>query len=304
MSVKLGRYIFRRIGGRIVPIRSNLMEKLLDQLSDKKLTSAFHKTKMPAIFGKLKKKEKIGSGVTFNVIGPFSSPRESMFVLKIPKESKSQWNVAKAIKKDFPGIENPSIRHVVLGENLPNFGVPTVPSKLVRMKRKNFAVLQEYSGRSLYDDFARVPADARRERLIMEKNIKYASEAGLKLDTHYQNLTSGGYLRDTALAKPPNLKNMRSPVARELFEGIERISKRPDYISRNALEESPKAVRKINALLKKGFRFKKTKEAAYWEVIGDEYKLLSPQERVAEAKYKGIRFVKKNGKIVPMRPKK
>lgn len=312
MSVKLGRYVFRRIGGRIVPIRLKVMDKLLDLEADKHIIKAYHNTKtgFSKLFKGVPKHERLGRGITFDVKGPFSSAQEGQFVLKFARPKKDQFYAAKSLKKQFPGIENPAVRHVALGNSLPNYGLSTIESKLVRISGKDkFAVLQGFHEKSLADLRGPDTINALREHNIAKRNAEFITkETGLNFDVHLGNLTKHGALRDTALAGPPKIWNMRKKTSQELFEHIGREVKRPDYISRVALfeTESKKAVKKINALMKQGYRFKKTEVVPSYEnsILGDAYRLASPAERISEAKSKGVRFVKKNGKIIPKRPSK
>lgn len=288
MSVKLGRVVFRKIGGRIVPIREGikLANAAVSQLGDEVLKAA-SKAK-----GAIKK---IGSGVDFNV---FKSKTDDI-VMKLPKLTKGTSNPA--FLKRFPHTSDKLAVSKVLSENLPNYGFPTVETDIVRISKSKRALVQEFIKKN--SDY--IP-DRNANTYLQRESEKLLKEHGLNIDAHAGNLAKGSLIDTGGNLKKSRVKDVaRSSTAKEIL-GIENHwgSTLKDYFNKSkiltetaALEgQSGSALRRVNALKKKGYRLKSDD--------GSIFKLLSPEQRIERAKNAGVVFKKVNGKIIPSRVKK
>ena len=292
MSKKLAGYVFRRIRGRIVPIRKGLevASKEISQVAD--VITKLPAKATPKMFAKSGVK-KLGAGADFKVFAKATDPTE---VIKIPKGTKGTAN--KAFIKAYPHTADKLAVAKALGDNLPNYGIPTIESKIVRLKNNLRGLVQSFQKKPNYiTNTNRLNRDAQK--------LKF--DEGLDIDAHHFNQNDNGYLVDTggALSKSSIKKVKESGAAKELL-GIETYYgtelkdhfNKSEMITESVATESASAavLRKLNAFKKKGFRLKSDD--------GENFKLLNPLERVTRAQAKGVRFVKINGRIVPIRGKK
>jgi hypothetical protein len=117
----------------------------------------------------------------------------------------------------------------------------------------------------------------------------------------FMNLKNQGFFRNLSKGSL-NLKNIRvSDIAEssveELFPTMKDYRKAYSKMEFGTqISASASTARKANALIKKGWRLKPVSDGAYT--------LRSPAERIAEAESKGIRFIKQNGHLKIVRPKK
>lgn len=313
MSVKLSRYIFRRIGGRIVPIRRTL------EMAEPAVSEAAAKVAARGYRHTAKGLEKLGKGVDFDVFKIKAAAQD--LVLKIPASNPSRAIKSKKLIEAIPNINDKVARAQALGANLPNFGIPTVESYSVRISKKLKGLVQPFV--DIGTSTRRNPngmtiQDAARNLEIARREANSLSfKTGLRLDAHAANITHRGELVDTALGSPlPTYKTITQAIpqrmigskaivshsdptmAKELLDGgyygsAPKHFKRADAITERAALEGPsqKITRAFRALRKQGFRLQPgSKDAKALELI-------SPAERVARAEAKGIKFVKQNGKL-------
>ena len=292
MSAKLSRYVFKKIGGKIVPIRKEL------QLASKNISEVAKK----ALSGEIKP---IGKGIDFNV---YSAGDD---VLKIPKIGRKFREAGKYVSNLFPELNDPVKRAVGMSRILPNYGVPTIEAQSVRLGKKLSGVIQQkitepQLGKGFF------PVVKNTEWVRREAGFLHRS-TGLDLDAHIKNVSKHGLI-DAALGKLPTKKSITQstryidPVRRteefthptttkEILGAIKHETRAHDFITPQAALEtsSSKINRAIKSLKKKGYRLKPS---------GDELKLVSPKERIEIAKSKGIVFRRIGGRIVPIRVKK
>lgn len=257
MSVKLSRYIFRRINGRIIPIRKGIQqaEKIVSELADEVL-----KAKRSVRTGEPSKKALLGRGVDFNV---FALKNNLVNVLKVPRNTVGTQN--KTLVKHFPELKDKIAVSKAASDNLPNYGIPTVEQKVVRIKGKLKGILQDrvfpYEHVSQWDRNSQKKAYNAVE-FYKGQAERLSRETGLHLDAHYGNFSDKGELIDTGLnLKKVNLATLkRNDMAREIL-GIEtnwgtsvKEAGKPEMLTDQALEygHSRKALKKLNALLKSG----------------------------------------------------
>lgn len=289
MSVKVGRYVFVRIRGRIVPIRKGIevASKAVTELADEAKNLLSMKVK------------KIGAGVDFKVFAKTENPD---FVLKFPKNTKGTSN--KAFLKAYPETKDKLAVARTLGENLPNYGIPTIESKILRIGKGK-------DNRVLVQEFQKVDTPSqylnKNSQHLRRESEKLLKEHGLNIDVHAGNVTDKGYIVDTGgnllKSKVRLVKNSRT--AEEIL-GIDNYygANLKDFYNKSeqitetvAVESKSSAVlRKLNSLKKKGFRLKSDD--------GENFKLLNPEQRIERAEKSGIVFKKVNGKITPTRGKK
>jgi hypothetical protein len=330
MAKKLAGYVFRRIRGRIVPIRKSL--GLVDETINRAV-AGIRRTPSGKDFKAVGPDvEKIGRGVDFTAFKFDNSAK----VLKVPRSNPTRQITDKYMLKAVPNINDKVARAQALAHNLPNYGVETLGGFSVRLSRKLKALVQPFEDiatnsqknpngltvSEAYKNIARTKREA--DRLSFQ--------SGLHLDAHSGNITHRGLLVDTALGKlptrqtltqrVPQVNMMKQPVgvtsdpdmARELLTGGNvglgpADFKKADFMTAQAALEGSSG--KINRLMKKlrkeGFRFKPAANRGVYspsDIDQGSYSLVSPTERIEAAKKTGVRFVKKNGRVVPVRPKK
>lgn len=293
MSVKLARYVFRRIRGRIVPVRRSIdvaspeVSKLVDSIKG-------IGTKNP--IGPRAKF--LGKGVDFKV---YSAGDE---VVKLPLKKGYREKLSQYVGKKYPFLKNPVERAASGARVLPDYGIQTVEAKRLRISKKQTAILQE-----------RIPTD--RNDWVQREAMALSKSSGLDLDPNMTNLTKAG-LRDAALGKMPTKAVITSGVTKNkwgissagrtnpesanwILESMQLDSSRSvtDVITEGLAVESAsrKALRALGKAKKSGARLKIVKGSS------NEFRFVSAAERIAEAKQRGISFIKKNGKIVPVRKK-
>jgi hypothetical protein len=273
VSVKLSRYVFRRIKGRIVPIRSNV------KLASPEISAAAESVTPKGFRHTAKGLKKLGKGVDFDVF----SIKGSDQVLKIPASNPSRAIKSKKLIEAIPGIDDKVARAQAIGANLPNFDVPTVESFSVRLTRKLKALVQPHvdvgTVRTTKNPKGMTTMEAARniERARLSANwISFKS--GLSIDAHAGNITHRGELVDTALGKLPSNRTITRPVAqrmrgsrtvvahsdpvtaKELLDGghigfAPKDFKKATVISERAAAEgsSAKIMRAFKSLRKKGY---------------------------------------------------
>ena len=221
--------------------------------------------------------------------------------MKLPKLTKGTSNPA--FLKRFPHTSDKLAVSKVLSENLPNYGFPTVETDIVRISKSKRALVQPFEETIKSPNINHIKNTdyIRREAGDLLRNH------GLDIDAHTGNLTKGGALLDSGgNLKKSRVKDVaRSSTAKEIL-GIENHwgSTLKDYFNKSkiltetaALEgQSGSALRRVNALKKKGYRLKSDD--------GSIFKLLSPEQRIERAKNAGVVFEKVNGKIIPSRGSK
>jgi hypothetical protein len=252
MSVKLSGYVFRRIHGRIIPIRKGieLASEAVNKLAREVLsTPVSKKTLEPA------KKFLVGRGSDFNVFG-----KNYDIVMKLPRNKVGTSN--KNFLKAFPETKDKVALTKAIQENLPNWNIPTVHTDVVRLKGKTTALIQEKV----------IPAEPNltfgSRKLdpheIMQREISLlSSKTGIDFDAHVNNLTKNGDLIDTGLnlrkSKIGQVKRSQNAIDILGVKGSNafstRISEvRPETITHSAAEygKSNKALKMLNNELKKG----------------------------------------------------
>jgi len=279
MSVKLSRYVFRMIKGRIIPIRKDVIKRgiskqgnrILDKISKldflNNSSRYFHSKKrtlkeLAQAKIKLRKEAKfIGTGVDFKVYGGFRMGRTN-YVLKLPKNNPTRRIKSKEMLRRYPDINDKVARSKALADELPNWNVPTVHTETVRINRKNTAILQEKveSVEEAMKKRKTAIGDPKGTWQHTQREAKYLkNETGLSIDAHLGNMTKEGYLFDTALGYPlPSTKNVKG-YGHDLLDEIKSHSGVTDYVSESAMLAAPskKAMKKLNEQIKKGYKLKK-----------------------------------------------
>lgn len=267
MAVKFSKYIFVKIRGKIVPIRKGLerASKSQNKLVDKLVKA--EKTK------KVKGLEKLGSGVDFTA---FKNKNSNDYVIKLLKKwagKKTKGTSNKYFNKRWPELKDKFAVHKALGDNLPNYGIPTYESEIIRIKKSERGVLQEFVSKKQMGEVKK-SFGTQREAERIKRN------SGLDIDAHYGNLDKHGRLVDTG----GNLMKSRvrdiDDTAKELLgidtyygTEVKDLYKKSTVISDEAIlsGQSKKALREINRLKKKGYKFKKSGK--------NEYKLVFHKNR-------------------------
>jgi len=298
MSVKLGRYIFKRIRGRIIPIRVGLERasksenKLADLLNKHKdadsefrnLKRIMPKRKFPTeqklsskLQSLIKKQglEKVGSGVDFDVFARRNS-RDHVFKMnKIWGGKITKGTSNKSFNKKWPEMEDKLAVHAAVGDNLPDFGVMTERSEIIRLKRDRRALTQR---------FKKITTNPTKTQRIANSQLhheanKLGMNHGIDLDPHAYNIYDGD-LVDTGAALSKMSPKHIDAVGKEILgiEGhwntkVKDIANKASIMSDEALlsGQSKKILRKINAMKKEGFRFKR--------VGSNEYKLVKKHDK-------------------------
>lgn len=283
MAVKLARYIFVRVRGRIVPIRKGLQRatksqnKLADKINKfKDADKEFRELKkiMPKrSFPKQQKMakllqdritkrglKKVGSGVDFDV---FKRKSSNDFVIKMEKVyggRKTKGTSATKFNKRFKELSDKIAVTKTLSDNLPNYGIPTLETEIIRLKKGRRGILQKFvKEKRSSSDFLR------REG----KRIK--DDHGLDLDIH-----RGNVINDTLIDTGGNLAKSKiteiDDAAKELLgidsyygTNIKDVYKKSTIMSDEAIiqGQSKGALRRINAMIKKGYRFKRSGKNEY-----------------------------------------
>ena len=307
MAVKLSRYVFRMIKGRVIAIRKDVMKRKVSKSANRAINKAQKyekyakkaKNAWPKMTGKGKRKFKkllamsgaksklkkeakfIGSGVDFNVYGGFKMQR-SNYVLKLPK-----YNVSREIKgpilKRHPHLNDKVARSKALADELPNWNIPTIHTQTVRINKKQTALIQEKvtpvadlktNGMPPVPGTFRWPWDyAQREAAHLKK------ETGLVVDAHVGNITKNGYLFDTGLGYPlPNSANVKK-YGHSILDEVGSHAGVTELVSESAMSAgvSKKAMKKLNAMIKKGYKLKKKSRGS------KEYKLVKPKRKMTDA---------------------
>ncbi len=263
MSVKLSGYVFRRIHGRIIPIRKGvqLASEAVNKLAREVLsTPVSKKTLEPS------KKFLVGRGSDFNVFG-----KAHDIVMKLQRNKAGTSN--KNFLKAFPETKDKIAMAKAVSENLPDWRIPTVHTDVVRLKGKVTALVQnKVIPAEINYKFGSRKLDPHE---VMQREIKsLGSNTGIDFDAHEKNLTKAGDLIDTGL----NLRNSkigqvkRSQNALDIL-GVKgsnaystRISEvRPETITSSAAEygTSQKALKQMNKLLKEGKMFARVGDNEY-----------------------------------------
>ena len=280
MSVKLSRIIFKRIRGKIIPIRKGIQRatksqnKLADQLNKfKNASKEFREAKRMSpkrtFFDLSKKKiinqrpilkgdfKKIGSGVDFDVFGRKSSKD---FVIKMEKirggrATKGTGN--KAFTRRWPELSDKVAVHKALGDNLPDFGFSTIPSEIIRLRKGRRGILQDHLNPKRFKG-----ASFR----FVDEGKRFERNSGVNLDIHSGNVVDNWTLSDTGGALSKSRVTDLDDIGKEVLgignnfgTNIKDVYKKADILSDTALiqGQSPKTLRKINALMKKGYGFRR-----------------------------------------------
>lgn len=282
MAVKLARYVFKRIRGRIVPIRIGLeratksQNKLADKVNKfKDADSAFREAKkispmrkfpemqkQASKLQKLIKKEdfkKIGSGVDFDVFG---RKKANDFVIKTEKVlggKVTKGTANKAFTRKYPELADKLAVNKTLGDNLPDFGFDTVRSEILRLKKGRRGILQEFIPKKRFDGS---------NHYIRQQDRFFRRDHGLSLDVHAGNvINNGNTLVDTGGALSKSSIKELDDVGKEVLgidnnfgTNIKDVYNKSTIMSDEALlsGQSKKLLRKVNAMIKKGYRYKKS----------------------------------------------
>lgn len=261
MSVKLSRYIFRKIGGRIIPIRQGIKQasKQINRVANEALSIPKSlKSGDPA------KKHIVGRGVDFNVFG-----KKSSIVLKIPRDKVG--TSSKVFKRHYPETSDKVALSKAVSDNLPNYGIPTVEQEVIRFKGKIKAIVQPKV------KTATTPMDRqkalRNYRYYMDEAKTFKKKYGLNIDAHSGNFDMRGNLIDTGVnLKTSSYKQVKNNDTAKEILGLENAwgtsikeAGKTKVLTDVALQEgvSKKALRKINALIKKGYKYKRTGSNEY-----------------------------------------
>lgn len=287
MSVKLSRYVFKKVGGSIIPIRKGLelATKNQSELS-RKIVTGSKQFSFPEF-------NKLGSGIDFTA---YRSNDDVIKVLKKWGRKTTQGTSNKVFTKNWPEFSDKIAVTKALSDNLPNFGIPTQESRIIRLSKKTRGILQDYvpdEKPMSYGDYIKREAG----------HIK--REHGLNLDAHSGNIRNGvlidtgANLKKSIFSKVKNSDTAKELLGRQTYYGtqVKDIVNKSDVISEMAAVEgqSPSILRKLAALKKKGFRFiSKGKN--------EEYRLLNPVP--TKQKAGKVRFIRKNGRIIPIRTNK
>lgn len=256
MSVKLSRYIFRKIGGRIIPIREGIKQasKQINRVANEAIrTPVSLKTGEPA------KKLLVGRGIDFNVFG-----KKSSIVLKIPRNKSGTFS--KVFAKHYPETKDKVAISKAVSDNLPNYGIPTIKQEVIRFKGKIKAIVQPKVKTSI------TPMDRqkalRNYRYYMDEAKTFKKKYGLNIDAHSGNFDMKGNLIDTGVnLKTSSYKQVKyNDTAKEIL-GLDnpwgtslKDAGKTNVLTDIALQEgvSKKALRRINDLIKKGYKYKKS----------------------------------------------
>lgn len=261
MSVKLSRYVFRRIGGRIIPIRKGI-EQASKQIN--KLAKEVLNTPVSLKTGEPSKKYLVGRGIDFNIFG-----KKSSIVMKIPRNKNG--TSSKVFKKHYPETSDKVALSKAVSDNLPNYGIPTVEQEVIRFKGKLKAIVQP-KVKTAQNAIDRQKS-LRNYRYYMNEAKSYKSKHGLNIDAHSGNFDMKGNLIDTGvnLKTSSYTKVKYSDTAKEIL-GIEnnwgttiKDNMNPKVLTDEALLSgtSSKALKKINALMKKGYKYKQSGKNEY-----------------------------------------
>lgn len=258
MSVKLSGYVFRRIHGRIIPIRKGvqLASDAVNALAKEVLsTPVSKKTLEPA------KKFLVGRGVDFNVFG-----KAHHIVMKVPRNKVG--TSSKAFLKAFPETKDKVALSKAVSDNLPNYGIPTAHTEVVRVKGKITGLVQDKLVHN--PDYLPHRNDA---KWLAREAEKINWDTGLSIDTHSGNIRKG-MLIDTGL----NLKKSKvrfvknSQMAQDIlgtkdasYYSTKIADVRPETITSSAAEygTSSKALKQMNKLLKEGKMFARVGDNEY-----------------------------------------
>lgn len=261
MSVKLSRYVFRRIGGRIIPIRQGIKQasKQINRVAKEVLNTPVSKKT-----GEPFKKFLVGRGVDFNVFG-----KKSSIVMKIPRNKTG--TSSKVFAKHYPETKDKVALSKAVSDNLPNYGIPTVEQEVVRFKGKLKAIVQP-KVKTASSSIERQKA-LKNYRYYMDEAKTFKKKYGLQVDAHSGNFDMKGNLIDTGVnLKTSSYRQIKNDdIAKEIL-GLEnswgttiKDNMNPKVLTDEALLSgtSSKALRKINALLKKGYKYKQTGKNEY-----------------------------------------
>lgn len=264
MSVKLSGYIWRRIGGKIIPIRRGLTvaSDSVNKLVNKALSTPVSiKTGDPA------KKALLGRGVDFNV---FSLDN---MVLKLQRLRAG--TSSKSILKKYPETANKVALSKAVADNLPNYGIPTLETEVIRVHRKKLGLLQPKV--DLDHSFS-----ARNANWLTKSVNDLEESSGLRLDLHANNRSANSEMIDTGLnLKKTGLKRIeRSDMAKEII-GIDtnfgtsiKDNMNPKVISEAAAlgGYSRSALKRLNKALKSGYKLQETTPNNFELVISGKKK--------------------------------
>jgi hypothetical protein len=278
MSVKLSGYVFRRIHGRIIPIRKGvqLASEAVNKLAREVLsTPVSKKTLEPS------KKFLVGRGADFNVFG-----RLHDIVMKIPRNKVG--TSSKSFLRAFPETKDKVALSKAASENLANYGIPTVNSDVVRLKGKVTALVQDkvIPARGGYANLrastgSKIPTEkliTQSERSYIDRlqneTLKINKETGLNIDAHFGNFSKQGYLIDTGLnLKASKISKVKySDTAKDIigakdsgYYATKITDVKPESITSSAAEygTSQKALKQMNKLLKEGKMFARVGDNEY-----------------------------------------
>lgn len=312
MSVKLSRYVFKKIGGKIIPVRKGLeiatksQSKLAEMIANdpdgkksaRSLISFFKKTGKVKPYGL----RKIGSGVDSNA---FVRKESQDFVIKTQRVIRGTSATNGLLQ--YPELKDKLAVSKAIADNAPNFGIPMLETDIIRISKSKRGLLQRYIKKK-----PDTPSSIRESHRLSFESVKIKTNEGLDLDIHNGNIINGNVIDTGGNLSKTKIKDL-TEAGKEIL-GLKGYwnTKVKNYVGKaNILSEkaaiegqSPKALRKINQLLKSGYKFKKTGK--------NDYKLYphklpaktasSIDQRIND-RAKGIRFIRKNGKIIPIRTK-
>ena len=269
MSKKLTGYVFRRIRGRIIPIRKGV------QQATPEVNALAEEAEVIRNLGGKKGVNRnflVGHGADFNVFGKFSMHKN---VLKIPHEG-GAGTESKTFLRHFPETKDIVSLSKAVQQNLTNlFGIPTVPADVVRFKRNITGIVQPKVKPSSIVELSKMPLEQKkRYNYYFNEMTKLEDMSGLNFDLHSKNISMEGELIDTGLnLMRSSIKKFKSSsMGHELLGTKEagyaatKISEvRPTSATDLALESgtSRRIVAAMNKRLKEGQLFAKVGENEY-----------------------------------------
>lgn len=291
MSVKLSRYLFKKIGGKIVPMRKGLelATKTQSELAEKIVTKS-KDFSFPGF-------NKLGSGIDFTA---YRSGDDVIKVQKTWGRNTTRGTSNKWFNKQWPETKDKLAVTKALSDNLPNFGIPTEESKIIRLSKGKRGILQRYVDENT--DY--IPHRNEKAWLAREAE-KLLKDHGLNIDAHGGNIRSGRVIDSGGNLLKSQIKKVRgSDTAKEIL-GLEghyntlikdHVNKAEVLSQRAAIEgQSPAILRKLNSLKKKGWKFVSSAKSQ------DEAKFINPiPTKGQKLNDKTVRFIRKNGRIIPI----
>jgi hypothetical protein len=200
----------------------------------------------------------LGSGIDFTT---YTRSNAKDFVIKKRKiwgTRETQGTRNRYISQKHREFDDKYAVHKALGDNLPNYGVPTEPSEIIRLKKGERGILQRYI--NMEKGKGKGLAHINREANFINRNY------GVDIDAHYGNIADGRLIDTGGNLKRSHMRRMddagRELLGIETWHGtqVKDIAGKSTIMSDEALlsGQSKKMLRKVNAMLKRGYRYKRT----------------------------------------------